>query len=140
MLRKFERGFTLIEIVIVLGIASLIILIVLQAVTAAQRSQRDAARKQEGGQVASLLEQYASNNDGKYPATLDLLAVYDNAQLVSGTPKYKINTTLNSCGALNDDTPFEINYKPRGTAGNYRGYDLEVCTNEGAPQATKITK
>ncbi|MFI5240536.1 MAG: type II secretion system protein [Candidatus Saccharimonadia bacterium] len=66
-LNKQRSGFTLIELVIVLAIAALIILVVLEAVGAAQRSQRDSARKNEAGRFVSLLEQYASNNGGNYP-------------------------------------------------------------------------
>ncbi len=73
-LLKKEKGFTLIEVVIVLAIAALIILVVLQAVTSAQKSNRDTARKSEAGRVVSLLEQYASNNNGIYPTNAQFSA------------------------------------------------------------------
>lgn len=64
---KASKGFTLIEVVIVIAIGALIILVILQAVSSAQRSQRDSTRRQEAGQIAAALEQYAANNGGVYP-------------------------------------------------------------------------
>jgi prepilin-type N-terminal cleavage/methylation domain-containing protein len=68
LLKKKERGFTIIEVVIVLAIASLILLAVFLASAGAQRSQRDSARKSIAGRVGSGLENWASNNNGVYPA------------------------------------------------------------------------
>ncbi len=62
-----RRGFTLIEIVIVLAIAALIMVIVFLAVQGAQRSRRDAQRRSALNSIAGQLENYASNNQGKYP-------------------------------------------------------------------------
>lgn len=62
-----EKGFTLIEIVIVLAIAALVLAGILIAVQGAQRSRRDTQRKDDAGKIASYLEQSASNNNGTYP-------------------------------------------------------------------------
>lgn len=61
---KDKRGFTIIEVVIVLAIASLILLAVFLAVGGAQRTQRDQARKSIAGRTGSALENFASNNNG----------------------------------------------------------------------------
>lgn len=50
-LRRDKKGFTLIEVVIVLAIAALILVIVFLAVGGAQRSQRDQASKDAAGKV-----------------------------------------------------------------------------------------
>lgn len=63
-----KKGFTLIEVVIVLAIAALIMVIVFLAVQGAQRSQRDNKLKADAGRVLAAAEQYASNNTGAYPA------------------------------------------------------------------------
>lgn len=63
---KNNKGFTLIELVIVLAIGALIIAGVLIAVGGAQRSQRDNSRKEVAARVATVLENYASNHDGSY--------------------------------------------------------------------------
>lgn len=64
---KLRKGFTLIEVVIVLAIAALIFVIVFLAVTGAQRSRRDTHRKSDLNRMAAQLENYASNNNGVYP-------------------------------------------------------------------------
>src|SRR4051812_20141168 len=68
-LQKDNKGFTLIELVIVLAIAALILAGVLIAVSGAQKSRRDTQRKDDASKIASYLEQYASNNSGSYPNT-----------------------------------------------------------------------
>ena len=64
---KTEKGFTLIEIVLVLAIAGLLLVVVFLAVGGAQRSRRDAQRSSDVARVAAVLETYASNTDGAYP-------------------------------------------------------------------------
>jgi len=61
---KQTKGFTLIELVIVLAIAALILAAVLLAVGGAQRSQRDSSRKNIAGRVGTAIQNYASNNNG----------------------------------------------------------------------------
>lgn len=62
-----KKGFTIIEVVLVLAIAGLIFLIVFLAVPALQRARRDTQRKNDVGRFLAQLEQYASNNNGTYP-------------------------------------------------------------------------
>lgn len=57
-----ERGFTIIEVVLVLAIAALIFLMVFVALPALQRSQRDTARKNDVDTIAAAAQQVASNN------------------------------------------------------------------------------
>jgi prepilin-type N-terminal cleavage/methylation domain-containing protein len=65
-LLKKEKGFTLIEIVLVLAIAGLILVIVFLAVSGAQKSRRDTQRKSDNARLLSQVESYASNNSGSY--------------------------------------------------------------------------
>lgn len=67
-LLKKDKGFTLIEIVLVLAIAGLILVIVFLAVSGAQKSRRDTQRKSDVSRIAAAMENYASNNNGTYPA------------------------------------------------------------------------
>ncbi len=64
-----KKGFTIIEVVLVLAIAGLIFLIVFLAVPALQRNRRDTQRRNDVGRMMSQLEQYASNNNGAYPTS-----------------------------------------------------------------------
>lgn len=74
LLPKKEKGFTLIEIVLVLAIAGLIMVIVFLAVSGAQKSRRDTQRKNDLSRLLSQVEEYASNNSGNYPAALNAAA------------------------------------------------------------------
>ena len=66
-----KKGFTIIEVVLVLAVAALIFLIVFLAVPALQRNRRDTARKNDVGRAIAQLEGYASNHNGDYPSTID---------------------------------------------------------------------
>lgn len=62
-----EKGFTIIEVVLVLAIAALIFLMVFIALPALQRNQRDTARKTVLGKVSASVTTYQSNNRGIQP-------------------------------------------------------------------------
>ena len=62
-----ERGFTIIEVVLVLAIAGLIFLMVFIALPALQRSQRDTQRRDDLARVSQALTQYQTNNNGRLP-------------------------------------------------------------------------
>ena len=64
---KSKKGFTIIEVVLVLAIAGLIFLMVFIALPALQRSQRDTQRRDDMSRFMSQLSQYQANNAGKVP-------------------------------------------------------------------------
>jgi len=88
-LKNRERGFTLIEIVLVLAIAGLILLIVFLAVSGAEKARRDTQRKQDAGRMSSEIENYAGNTNGQIPTTLAQI------QSVIGAGSSYFNTTTN---------------------------------------------
>jgi len=59
---KKEKGFTIIEVALVLAIAGLIFLVVFLAVPALQRNQRDDARKRDVTNVVAAVTSYFSNS------------------------------------------------------------------------------
>lgn len=63
-----EKGFTIIEVVLVLAIAALIFLMVFIALPALQRSQRDTQRKQDLSKAMTRVTDYQSNNRNKLPS------------------------------------------------------------------------
>src|SRR5436190_2809304 len=63
------RGFTIIEVMIVLAIAALILLVVFLAVPALQRSQRNNARKTDASRVAASAIDFVTNNNSAPPTT-----------------------------------------------------------------------
>lgn len=68
-----KKGFTIIEVVLVLAIAGLIFLMVFIALPALQRNQRDTQRRNDYSMLSSAITSYASNNGGK----IDRLATQD---------------------------------------------------------------
>lgn len=62
-----KRGFTIIEVVLVLAIAGLIFLMVFIALPALQRSQRNSQRQNDVNRVATALVEYQKHNSGKLP-------------------------------------------------------------------------
>jgi len=62
-----QKGFTIIEVLIVLAIAGLILLIVFLAVPALQRNARNTAIKNDAASLAGGFAEYSANNDGASP-------------------------------------------------------------------------
>ncbi len=67
-IHRKEKGFTIIEVVLVLAIAGLIFLMVFIALPALQRSQRDTQRKSDLSRLNTALASYQSNNRGSLPS------------------------------------------------------------------------
>lgn len=66
-IQKQTKGFTIIEVVLVLAIAALIFLMIFVALPALQRGQRDTARKEDVGTLAAAVNTYRSNHSGTLP-------------------------------------------------------------------------
>lgn len=62
-----KRGFTIIEVVLVLAIAGLIFLMVFIALPALQRSQRNTQREDDLSRFVTAATDYQKNNKGKLP-------------------------------------------------------------------------
>lgn len=58
---QYKKGFTIIEVVLVLAIAALIFLMVFIALPALQANQRDTARKNDASTVAAAVQSFVSN-------------------------------------------------------------------------------
>lgn len=62
-----KKGFTIIEVVLVLAIAGLIFLMVFVALPNLQRSQHDTQRRDDYSALASSIENFRASNGGKLP-------------------------------------------------------------------------
>lgn len=69
-LENRKRGFTIIEVVLVLAIAGLIFLMVFIALPTLQRTQRDTQRKDDLSRIQTQISSYSNNNRGKIPGDL----------------------------------------------------------------------
>jgi len=67
--KQKQKGFTIIEVVLVLAIAGLIFLMVFIALPALQRSQRDTQRKQDLSRSLTKVNEYQSNNRNQLPSS-----------------------------------------------------------------------
>ena len=70
-IKKDNKGFTIIEVLIVLAIAGLILLVVFLAVPALQRSSRNTQLKNGASAVLAGVSEFVSNNDGKLPTEIE---------------------------------------------------------------------
>ena len=72
-----KRGFTIIEVVLVLAIAGLIFLMVFLALPALQRSQRDTQRRDAYSEFLTQISNYQANNRGRLPTGDDQVEAWE---------------------------------------------------------------
>jgi prepilin-type N-terminal cleavage/methylation domain-containing protein len=65
---KSEKGFTIIEVLIVLAIAGLIMLVVFLAVPALQRNSRNSQRNSDASRVSAAVSECLANRNGQVTA------------------------------------------------------------------------
>ena len=107
-----KKGFTIIEVVLVLAIAGLIFLMVFVALPALQRSQRDTQRRQDYSDLSAAVSSYSTNNNG-------------NLHKLSGATA----PTGSSCNNLSAQADRYINKDGADPTGTQ--YQLEACTFAG---------
>ena len=111
-----KKGFTIIEVVLVLAIAGLIFLMVFLALQALQRSQRDAQRKQDIAMVVTALHNWKANNKGRGYASMG------NSVL---TPLTDLNEEQKKYGVNNGVEPIE-----NSPLNSYISFDLKSGKNK----------
>lgn len=72
--QKQQKGFTIIEVVLVLAIAGLIFLMIFIALPALQRGQRDTQRRDDASRFITQLNSYSTNNNGRIPTFAQITA------------------------------------------------------------------
>ena len=115
---RSKRGFTIIEVVLVLGIAGLIFLMVFVALPALQRSQRDTQRREDVTKLVSAVKDYQSNNRGALPSG-------------TGTVSYSANASGTTWAGLYHDYLGENFIDPDGTGEDGTGYKLSIVNCKG---------
>lgn len=78
--KGLKRGFTLIELLVVIAIIGLLSTIIAAPITQARKKGRDGKKVADLRQMVNALQQYADDNNGSYPDTINLM-----------TPKYLSN-------------------------------------------------
>jgi len=98
--RSDERGFTIIEVMIVLVIAAIIILIVFLAVPALQRNSRNNQRKSDAARVSAAVTEFVNNSSGTLPSANSQITGYVGTLAIytlptSGLSALIVNATAN---------------------------------------------
>ena len=129
-----KKGFTIIEVVLVLAIAGLIFLMVFLALPALQRSQRDTQRKNDVSRLQAAINDYKSANRGKLPASsADLKIVVDqyvkqgNSTFLDPSTNNDYTVNLSTVGAAAEDTT-----TTGPAAGTILYYKQASCGDNGA--------
>lgn len=82
-LKLNQKGFTIIEVMIVLVIAGLIMVIVFLAVPALQRNQRNTASRQEAANILAGANELSNNNNGRIPGDPPSTPAADAAEILA---------------------------------------------------------
>ena len=135
-MKKNEKGFTIIEVVLVLAIAGLIFLAVFVALPALQRGQRDTQRRSDGGTFMSQVQSYATNNNGKVPTVTNIGTFKSNYLTKDGAefndPKTGVSYTVvgtTNATTMNTVAVGTINYIPGGTCNGTESATIPATPN-----------
>lgn len=123
-----SRGFTLMELLIVMSIIAIITAIGLVSYAPINKRSRDAKRKSDLEQVRSALEMYRSDN-GYYPgssASFDIMTTALNDSLVVPTP-YLPSIPMDPKST--STSPVYYYYSPLPPLGTSPFYSYCICAN-----------
>lgn len=135
-----KKGFTIIEVVLVLAIAGLIFMMVFIALPALQRSQRDTQRSNDVARVQTALNNYQANNRGAIPTDGVYIAghekptteINERAETKKWTYFYDNYLIVNSAGAQ------DVFADPDGSFYSLWIADCAGKTKDGKTQAMNV--
>lgn len=137
-LKKAQRGFTIIELLIVIAIIAILALLVLNNFQGAQAKARDQQRTTDINNIHGKLEEYYNENNA-YPSTLSasLFPGIDDGSLKDPTGGEAPSVTIvadaaaaDAAAAPSSDTVGSASYAyfvyPTGCTNNCTGYRLKT--------------
>jgi prepilin-type N-terminal cleavage/methylation domain-containing protein len=107
--KKLQKGFTLIELMIVIAIIAILAAILIPNFLHARAEAQTAACEGNEKQIATALEEYAVDHNGSYPAGGALSATDPGPPYLNFAPKDPVNTSA---------------YNLTSTAGSYGSYQI----------------
>lgn len=102
-----KKGFTIIEVVLVLAIAGLIFMMVFLALPALQRNQRDTQRKNDLSRVIAAVNNYTAGNRGSIPDLSTGAASFLGSYLSAASDSF-----LDPLGMASGQTAYTIGASP----------------------------
>lgn len=123
---KNKKGFTIIEVVLVLAIAGLIFLMVFIALPALQRSQRNTRRRQDMARIITAMTDYQANNGNRLPWVYNGAGGWSKRDTANLVKSYIIGDSsysyTDSTGALKDGNCSDQFCDPDGTSYRFIYY------------------
>lgn len=133
-MKKSQKGFTIIEVALVLAIGALIFLVVFLAVPALQRNQRNDARHRDVSNIVTAVSSWAANNTQKNLADVAGSANQVDPDTGTGDPDSALGAYLDS---VSSNTEFvEVREADASWFGEGNIPDSLYINND---QPTKIT-
>lgn len=132
-LLKNKKGFTIIELLIVMGIIAVLIALSVAGLTIAQRQARTTSRLTDADTIRTAIEEYKQSNSGAYPASNTSFTVSGLSVTIGGriipvqASGLTFAATTATCAAT--QSAWSILY-----ANNGNTFDLYVCTESGKSQ------
>lgn len=118
-MKKTEKGFTIIEVALVLAIGALIFLVVFLAVPALQRNQRNDARKRDISNVVEAIHDYNANHPTQPMAKGH---PYQNGPVKDDTKPDSLGNYLDNLSSSTDD----VEVYDRGTLPSITGNGVQT--------------
>lgn len=136
---KQQRGFTIVEVMIVLAIAGLIVLLIFKIIPTLNRSSQNNQRRQDVAAILQAVSHYELNNSANFPPSSDVNKTLDNTKLYFyDLSLNQVTFTAQSNTAAVDKAPHTAN----DTNGNQPLEWVEVvnyakCKDDGSGGSSK---
>ena len=145
-MNKLKKGFTLIELIVVIGIIGLLSAIILVFLTGAKQKGNDTAKINSMSEVRKALQMYASDYNG-FPGSTTTLAEKGYIQTINpgilyvGTDAKGLVCNTDSCTSyhlaivLDDPTNIVLKADSNGISGGINGNTKNCLPDGGLPNS-----
>lgn len=121
---KNEKGFTIIEVLIVLAIAGLIMVVVFLAVPALQRNSRNTQRTNDAARIGAAMSECSSNNNGNISLCDDATELANYITLANNQQLTTVGTAGLNAVAITASTQCNAGGTGTTAGGGTRAYTV----------------